>query len=70
MLEEAFSIFSTSYSYADVFCTSFIIGILIFSAGIVLSLDHFHDYLKQYFEKQRVNTILIKFAKDTNLKFS
>ena len=50
MLEEAFSIFSTSYSYADVFCVSFIIGILVFSAGIVLSLDHFNDYLKQKFE--------------------
>ena len=51
MLEEAFSIFSTSYSYADIFCVSFLIGILVFSAGIALSLDHFNDYLKKYLVK-------------------
>lgn len=50
MLEEAFCMFSTCYSYADVFCVSFIIGILVFSAGIALSFDHFHDYLEKYFE--------------------
>ena len=48
MLSDAFCIFSNCFTYANIFCVLFFVGILFTCAGLVIS----HEFIIENFSKK------------------